>query len=336
MKLKKLITGIAIFLSVAASTFAKTKIVTTIFPEYDWVREIVGDKASEFELTLLIKNGTDLHSYRPSFQDIIKISEADIFIYVGGESDSWVKDVLKSAKNKDMIVINLMEQLGDKVKAEEFVEGMQHEHEDEHEHKHEHEHAENGHHHEHHHHDNEEEIENDEHVWLSVRFAKLFCNVIADSICKKDAANASVYKKNLSAYSAELDKLDQKFSETVKNSKKNVLLFGDRFPFRYFVDDYEIKYYAAFIGCSAETEASFDTVIFLAKKLDEHNLNAVCKIEKGNGKIAKTIIKSSKNKKAKIFTLDSMQSTTENDIKKGVGYLSIMQSNLEVIKEALN
>ena len=231
-----------------------------------------------------------------------------------------------------MIVINLMENLGDKVKAEEFIEGMQKTHD----HEHDHEHAEHDHHHEHHHHDNEEEIENDEHVWLSVRFAKLFCSVIADSICKKDAANASVYKKNLSVYSAELDKLDQRFSETVKNSKNNVLLFGDRFPFRYFVDDYEIKYYAAFIGCSAETEASFDTVIFLAKKLDEHNLNAVCKIEKGNGKIAKTIIKSSKNKKAKILTLDSMQSTTESDIKKGARYLSIMQSNLEVIKEALN
>ena len=347
MNIKKLLIAGAMFMAVTFS-FAKPKtaqnnkikIVTTIFPQYDWTREILGTNAANAELTLLVANGTDLHSYQPSIQDIAKISTADIFIYVGGESDGWVKDALKNAKNKDMKVINLMEVLGDKVKEEEIIEGMQAEDEDEHHHHdddeenedHDHHEAEEGH---HHHHDEEEEIEYDEHVWLSVRNAKVLCGEICNALCEKDSKNAASYKANLASYSAKLDKIDSEFAAAVKNGNTQTLLFGDRFPFRYFVEDYGLDYFAAFVGCSAETEASFETVIFLAKKVDELSLNNVCQIESGNGKIARTIIQSSKNKNAKILSFDSMQSVTSKDIKKGTTYLGIMQNNLEVLKEAL-
>ena len=330
MNFKKILITCAMLVT-AACAFAKTKIVTTIFPEYDWVKEILGNNIKDAELTLLIGNGVDLHSYQPSIQDVAKISTADVFIYVGGESDGWVADALKNAKNKNMKVINLLEVLGDKVKEEEVIEGMQAEEEEEHEH---HDHEAEGHHH-HHHSSDEEEVEYDEHVWLSVRNAKILCTEITNALCDVDSKNAAAYKANFNAYAAKLDKLDSDFTAVVKNGKKNTLLFGDRFPFRYFVDDYGLKYYAAFVGCSAETEASFETIIFLANKVDELSLNNVCQIESGNGKIAKTIIQSSKKKNAKILTFDSMQSTTTKDIKKGTSYLSTMQKNLDVLKEAL-
>ena len=345
MKLKKIIAGAAILLVLTTSVFAakvkksdnkntKLQVVTTIFPEYDWTREILGDNAKNVELTLLLGNGVDLHSYQPSIQDIAKISTADIFIYVGGESDGWVKDALKNASNKNMKVINLMETLGDKVKAEEVKEGMQAEEEEEHEHHH-HDEAEE---HHHHHHDDdeaEEEVEYDEHVWLSLRNAKILSAEIASALCEKDSANAAAYKANLADYSARLDTLDAKYSDAVKAGSKKTILFGDRFPFRYLVDDYGLDYFAAFVGCSAETEASFETVIFLSKKVDELGLNSVLKIESGDGKIARTIIQNTKKKSAKLLTLDSLQSTTAKQAKAGTTYLKIMEENLTVLTEAL-
>ncbi len=350
MKLKKIIAGAAILLALTTSVFAKAKkteknsnklkVVTTIFPEYDWTREILGDKASNVELTLLLGNGVDLHSYQPSIQDIAKISTADIFIYVGGESDGWVADALKNAKNKNMKVINLLETLGDKVKAEEVKEGMQAEEEEHHHHdgdhdEHDHDEAEEHHHHHHDDDEDEEEVEYDEHVWLSLRNAKILSTEIASALCEKDAANAAAYKANLAAYTARLDSLDAKYAATVKSASKNTILFGDRFPFRYLVDDYNLDYYAAFVGCSAETEASFETIIFLAKKVDELGLNSVLKIESGDGKIARTIIQNSKNKNAKVLTMDSIQSTTAKQAAAGATYLKIMEANLAVLEEAL-
>lgn len=315
--MKKIFLILAIFCALTTSVFAakakksdKLKVVTTIFPEYDWAREIIGDKASNVELTLLLGNGVDLHSYQPSIQDIVKISTADIFIYVGGESDGWVKDALKNATNKNMKVINLMETLGDKLKAEEVKEGMQAEEE-------------------------EDEVEYDEHVWLSLRFAKILTTEIANALCEKDAANAAAYKANLSAFAAKLDALDAKYAAAVKAGSKNTILFGDRFPFRYFVEDYGLDYFAAFAGCSAETEASFETVIFLSKKVDELGLNSVLKIESSDGKIARTIIQNTKSKNAKVLTMDAIQSTTLKQAKAGATYLSIMEGNLKVIEEAL-
>ena len=346
MNFRKTLAGVTILLALTTSVFAKPKkadknsgkikIVTTIFPQYDWTREIIGDTNSA-NLTLLIGNGTDLHSYQPSIQDIAKISTADIFIYVGGESDGWVKDALKNAKNKNMTVINLLEVLGDNVKEEQIVEGMQAEEEEEHHHDededHDHEHHEaDGH---HHHHDDEDEPEYDEHVWLSLRNAKEICAAICDALCKKDSANAASYKVNLTAYTSKLDALDAKYTATVKAASKKTILFGDRFPFRYLTDDYNLKYYAAFVGCSAETEASFETVIFLAKKVDELGLNSVLKIESGDGKLARTIINSSANKNASILTLDSMQSVTTKQAASGTTYLSVMENNLKVLEQAL-
>lgn len=716
MKLRKILAGAIMFLALTSSVFAakakKLKVVTTIFPEYDWVREIVGENNKNVDLTLLVGNGVDLHSYQPSIQDIAKISTADIFIYVGGESDGWVKDALANATNKNMKVINLMEVLEGQTKVEEMKEGMQvsehhhhhdeddddehHHHEkkatpedrsindyqgewqslfpymsnnfksktasymaaaegfdkedeawnffyegnktdirfvtikndkvtfeytdgskvsgkykydgfysdcwgetsiryqfkntdkkskaplyiqfddhlnfptkaehfhiycgqdakkmldikynwptyypksidseeemiheflkhyindeeDEHDHHHskevstfedhevkdrslsdwegnwqspyplvldgtldhaweekaesgnmtaeeykeyyktgyktdiasvsikgnqitfkydngktakskykyvgffiqlwsggtkaamyrfesttkksdaprfieindhmiepskaehfhirmsnesfdaiedpekywptffpaemtgheiaehlagghkhndeeaedhDHDHEAEGHHH--HHHDGETEY--DEHVWLSVRFAKTLCAVISKALCDVDSANSSSYKANLKAYTEKLDNLDAKFSTAVKNGNKKTLLFGDRFPFRYFVEDYNLDYYAAFVGCSAETEASFETVAFLAKKVDELGLNSVIKIESGDGKIARTIVENSKKKNAKVLTLDSIQSTTLKQAKAGASYLKIMEENLKIIEEAL-
>ncbi|WP_022930899.1 metal ABC transporter substrate-binding protein [Treponema bryantii] len=347
MNVKKIIAGAAILLALTSSVFAakakksdkktdKLKVVTTIFPEYDWTREILGDNAKNVELTLLLGNGVDLHSYQPSIQDIAKISTADIFIYVGGESDGWVKDAFKNAKNKNMKVINLLETLGDKVKAEEVKEGIQAEEEedDEHEHHHDGDHDHEAEEH-HHHHDDEDEVEYDEHVWLSLRNAKIFSAEITAALCEKDAANAAAYKANLASYTARLDALDAKYAAAVKAGSKKTILFGDRFPFRYLVDDYGLDYFAAFVGCSAETEASFETVIFLAKKADELGLNTVLKIESGDGKIARTIVQNTKKKNARVLTMDSIQSTTAKQAAAGTTYLKIMEENLTVLVEAL-
>lgn len=299
----------------------KIKIVTTIFPEYDWVMQILGDKADKADVTMLLDKGVDLHSYQPSTADIAKISEADVFIYVGGESDEWVEDVLKEAKNKNLKVINLMDVMGDKAKEEEVKEGMQAE-EEEHA-----EEAKDG--------KEEEEIEYDEHVWLSLKNAKIFTKKIADVLSEVDKDDAKTYQANYESYAKKLDDLDKKYADAVASAKNKTLVFGDRFPFRYLVNDYGLDYYAAFVGCSAESEASFETVTFLAKKIDELGLGNVLTIEGKNHKIAKTVVDNTKNKDQKVLTMDSMQSTTSKDVKDGATYLGIMEKNLEVLKEAL-
>lgn len=291
----------------------KLSVVCTIFPEYDWVSEILGENKDNVELTLLLDNGVDLHSYQPSVQDIAKISTCDLFIYVGGESDAWVDNALKNATNKNMKVINLLEVLGDKVKTEETVEGMEHEHE----------------------HSHEDEKENDEHVWLSLKNAEILCKKITSELSALDKDNVATYENNFASYKQKLATLDKGYSSAVKNAKYKTLVFGDRFPFRYLVDDYNLKYYAAFAGCSAETEASFETIVFLAGKVDELSLPAVCTIEGREHKIAETVRNNTTTKNQKILTFDSMQSTTSKDVKNGVTYLSVMEKNLKVLKEAL-
>lgn len=320
----------ALTLSAAAFAASKKSIVCATYPEYDWVMNILGDKAASFNVTLLQNNGTDLHSYQASIKDIAKISVCDMLVFVGGESDEWVEKAVAEAKNKNMIVVNMMEALGDKVKEEEIVEGMQAEEEEEDEHEHEHaDHDHDGH---HHHHD---EVEYDEHVWLSLRNAAALVQTLAQKISELDSANATVYKANAASYAKALNELDAQYKSAVAAAAKKTILFGDRFPFRYLADDYNLKYYAAFVGCSAETEASFETVIFLAKKVDELGLNAVLTIEKSDKKIAKTIVSNTKKKIAEILEMDSLQSITQKDIKSGRTYLSAMKSNLEVLKKAL-
>lgn len=306
----------------------KLSIVTTIFPEYDWVKEILGDKADNAEITMLLDNGVDLHSYQPTADDIVKISDCDLFIYVGGESDGWVDDALKNATNKDMKVINLLEVLGDSVKEEETVEGMQ---EEEHDHDHEdadeHDDAEE--------HDHEEEAEYDEHVWLSLKNAETLVGVISKSLQELDPDNKDTYAANSDAYVKKLAALDADYQAAVDAASNKTILFGDRFPFRYLVDDYGLNYYAAFVGCSAETEASFETISFLAKKVDELKLPCVLTIEGAQHKIAETIVQNTAEKNQKVLTMDSVQSTTSKDVKNGTTYLSVMEKNLSVLKEAL-
>ncbi len=296
----------------------KISVVTTIFPEYDWVETILGDKVDEAELTLLLDNGVDLHSYQPTADDIMKIANCDVFIYVGGESDEWVEDALAQAANKDMKIIDLLDVLGDSVKEEELVEGMEGEEEEEGE-------AEGE--------EEEEGPEYDEHVWLSLRNTEVLCREIADALGAVDPDGKDTYAANADAYIKELEGLDKEYKEAVNAAKVRTLLFGDRFPFRYLTDDYGLSYYAAFVGCSAETEASFETITFLAKKVDELGLNYVMTIEGPDHSIAETIIKNTKDKDQQILTLDSMQSTT---LASGDHYLDIMKSNLEVLKKALN
>ena len=292
------------------------KIVTTIFPEYDWVREILGDKADHAEVTMLLDNGVDLHSYQPTADDIIKISDCDLFLYVGGESDGWVEDALKEATNKEMQVINLLDVLGEQAKEEEVVEGMEGEKEEEA--------------------DEEEGPEYDEHVWLSLKNAETLCNAITDALEEIDPANKDAYAANAASYLEKLAALDGEYQTVVDNAARKTVLFGDRFPFRYLADDYGLSYYAAFAGCSAETEASFGTISFLAGKVDELRLPCVLTIEGAQHKIAKTIVQNTAEKNPSILTLDSMQSTTSTDVANGTTYLSVMESNLDVLKQALN
>ncbi|MBP3710811.1 MAG: ZinT/AdcA family metal-binding protein [Treponema sp.] len=472
----------------------KLKIVTTIFPEYDWVREIMGEQAKHADITLLLDNGVDLHSFQPTAKDITKIANADLFIYVGGESDEWVEDALAESVNKNMKVINLLEVMGERAKEEELVEGMEEGHSHHHHHHHhdfadsdvkdrtlsewagswqsvypylldgtldkvmEHKAEENGDRTakeykdyyatgyktdvgtinidetsiefvngtkrdkavykysgfyirtspsgsrqarykfekaeaggdapryvvfsdheiapttpEHFHlywgnssfeplvneatnfptyypaslskqeivdemigHDHGHEAEYDEHVWLSLRNAQVLCAAIADALCELDKENTTAYMANYIAYREKLAAVDREYMTAINASKRGTLLFGDRFPFRYLVDDYGLNYYAAFSGCSAETEASFKTIAFLAGKVDELDLQSICTIESGDKKIARTIVENSKEKSANIITLDSMQSTTMNDIKNGATYLGIMEQNLAELKLALN
>ncbi len=288
----------------------KISVVATIFPEYDWVENIIAGNEDKFDLTLLLDSGVDLHSFQPTADDIIRISACDLFIYVGGESDEWVDDALKEAANKDMIVIDLLDVLGENAKEEETVEGMETE-------------------------EAEEEAETDEHVWLSLKNAQIFCKEIKDAIVKLDNENAQKYEDNTKAYSEKLSALDGEYASAVENAKTKTVLFGDRFPFRYLTDDYGLSYYAAFSGCSAESEASFETISSLANKVTELNLSAVFTLEGSEHKIAETVISSGKKENVKILTLDSMQSTTIKDVNNGTTYLSVMEKNLSALKEAL-
>ena len=288
----------------------KLTVVTTIFPEYDWVRNIMGDHAENAEIIYLLQNGVDLHSYQPTADDILTISGCDMFIYAGGESDSWVDGALENAQNEDMQVIKLLDVIGSAAKTEEVKEGMEADHEH-----------------------GEEEPEYDEHVWLSLRNAKTICTEIESKLEKLDPDNADDYKKNLEAYTAELDKLDKEYESAVGSASVKTILFGDRFPFRYLTDDYGLDYFAAFVGCSAETEASFETVAFLAKKVDELGLKYIFTIENSDGKLANTIIENTRDKDQQVLMLNSLQSVTGHEDE---DYIALMRDNLEALKKALN
>ena len=324
----------------------KISIVCTTFPQYDWVKNILGEEAERFNVTLLLDNGVDMHSYQPAVKDIATAGSSNLFIYVGGESDTWVEDALKEAKNKDLKAINLMETLGNSVKEEEVVEGMQeereslgHSHEKSSKEKQEQTQKES--------HENSQEIngqkeaadeepEYDKHIWLSIRNAEIMVKNIEKAIEQLDSDNAKVYQTNAENYIKKLDTLDKQYANTIQNAKYKAILFGDRFPFRYMADDYDLKYYAAFAGCSAETMAGFETVTFLAKKADELRLPVILTIENSDGRIAEAVKSNTTKKNQKILAMNSLQSVTKEQIADGITYLQVMQENLSVLSEALN
>lgn len=299
----------------SGSSDGKLNIVCTTFPQYDWISQIIGEDSEKFNLTLLIDGGTDLHSYQPSAKDMAKISSADMFVYVGGSSDAWVLDAVRETSNKNMKKVNMMELLGDMAKEEETVEGMESE-------EHHEEHS-----------DGEEETEYDEHIWLSLRNAEVLTQKLADVIKELDSDNKEEYQDNADAYIKQLSDLDKEYQTVVDAARIKTVIFGDRFPFRYLMDDYNISYYAAFAGCSAETEASFKTVTFLAGKVNEVDTKAILVIDGSDEKIANTIKENTTDKNEKILQMDSMQSAKTGD--KDYTYLNAMLQNLTVLKEAL-
>ncbi len=300
------------FSGAACAEEKKISVVTTIFPIYDWVREIAGD--GDVEITMLLDTGVDLHSYQPTAQDILKIASCDVFAYVGGESDAWVDGALAGAPNPDRTVVNLLEALGDDIKAEEHVEGMEAEEEEE---------------------EDEEGVEYDEHVWLSLRNAQKLVRALADALSQADPDRAEAYAANADAYIEKLAALDAEYAAAREGADFDTILFGDRFPFRYLADDYDLDYYAAFAGCSAESEASFETIVFLAGKVDELGLGTVLTIEGTDHRIAETIVENTQAKDAKVLSLDSMQSVTAGDVQGGATYLGAMEGNLDALKQAL-
>lgn len=280
-------------------------IVTTIFPVYDWVKNIAG---AEADVVYFDENGIDLHSFEPTADNIITLSTADLFICIGGESDKWVDNAVKSAENENLRVLKLMEVTG--VLEEETVEGME---TDDHE--------------------EADAAEYDEHVWLSLKKAQTAVDSIAGTLCEIDPENAANYRKNAADYISKLESLDSEYKSAIASAKGNTLLFADRFPFRYLTEDYAIEYYAAFPGCSAESEASFETMAFLIEKTKELGLDDIIVLEGSDRKIASTVAAETG---AEIVMLDSCQSVTKKDVADGKTYISVMEENLKVITEALS
>ena len=333
----------------------KIQVVATTFPLYDWVKNILGDVGSKVSLTLLEDSGADLHNFQPTVEDFVKVSSADLFIYIGGQSDDWAKDAIKEAKNKEQHALNLMEALDKMAKEAELVEGMEahdhdhvHEHEDEthaeHDHEHEgenHDHDHEGEAHDEHTHDHEEHDDHnhhhhtDEHIWLSLKNAKVLVAAIATELSALLPEDAEVIQTNAQSYIEKLDALDKEYQAVVDRAENKTLLFGDRFPFRYLMDDYGIKYYAAFSGCSAESEASFETVAYLSAKMDEESLSCIFTIDGSTQQVAKAILGASKDSNRPILQLNSMQTVSKDQIDQGISYLGIMENNLLILGEAL-
>lgn len=293
----------------------KISIVTTIFPYYDFVRQLAGDKA---DVRLLLSPGSDPHSYEPTPSDIVAIENCDLFIYNGGESDEWVDGVLSSIENKNVKVMKMMEYVT-----------LRHEQSMDHNHEHaEHEDMDDndeG-------HDHEEGEEYDEHIWTSIRNAERMSASIADELISVDSKNSDYYNEKKADYISSLDSLDKKFTEVANNKKRDTLVFGDRFPFLYFVSDYDLGYECAFPGCSHETEPSTAVVSHLIDFTRENNIPVVFYLELSSGKIAQII---SEDSSAKTMQFSSCHNVTKEDFENGATYISVMEQNLVALKEAL-
>ncbi len=305
---------------------ANFSIVTSTFNEYDWLLQVLGNQKENFDITLLLDSGSDMHSYEPSVEDITTISSADLFIYNGGHSHTWVADAIANPINDNFRSINVMERLGDTVQAEVLVEGMQ---TDSGEHDHDHEEAHD------HSHDQEAGAHDDEHVWLSLNNAMTICEIMGEEVAKIDPVNADDYLANAQNYIETLSDLHKDYEEVMATAQRDTLIFADRFPFLYMMQDYDINYYAAFQGCAAETEASFETIKFLSEKVNELDVNKLLIIDNGLIELAETVISSSEDKDAETLVLHSMQTVTQEEMEAGATYYNYMQENLETLKLAL-
>ena len=274
----------------------KLQIVCTSFPAYDFAREIAGDRA---ELTLLIKPGSEVHSYEPTPKDMIRIQESNLFICNGGESEQWAKTLITHELN----TIYMMDCVDT---VEESADGIYN--------------AEDG------------EPELDEHVWTSPLNAIKISEEICNALCKLDTDNAEAYKTNFTAYKAQLVALDREFRQVIKNSGKHTLVFADRFPMRYFALEYGLDCYAAFPGCSSETEPSAKTVAYLIDRVREDKIPAVLYMEFSNQKMADVICEDTGCKKLPFY---SAHSVSAEQFEQGVSYLDLMRINLNSLKEAL-
>lgn len=297
----------------------KLNIITTIFPYYDFVRQIAGDSVN---VTMLVPTGMDTHSFEPTPGDMVKIQDADIFIYNGGEMESWVEQVLDAVDNDSQNRVRMMDYVT--LFEEELVEGMEAE-------EHEHEHGEE---------DSElkedtdhEEAEYDEHIWTSPANAKILVSQLCNVLKEAESENAKVYEENAEQYIEKLTALDNEFKGIVETAKRKTLVFGDKFPLRYFVEEYGLDYSAAFSGCSTETEPSAETVAYLINKVKEEQIPVVYYLELSNGKIADTICEATDAKKVKFNTCHNV---TQDQFDSGITYLELMEENVEALKRGLN
>lgn len=307
----------------------KLSVVTTSFPPYDFVRAVTGDSA---DITMLLQAGAEAHSYEPVPLDIAKIQNCDVFVYIGGEGEVWVDKILDSLDTSDITVIRLFDYI-DPLEEEE-VEGASptghhhHHHddgdEDEHDHD-EHDHDEDE-------HDHDEHEEFDEHIWTSPRNAKLCVEGIEDVMCEKFPENAELYRENGDSYAGRLAELDRKFAEMSENAPNHTIIVGDRFPFRYLAHDYGLKYYAAFSGCSSESEPSVYTMAFLIDKLLEDDNGCVFYLEFSTKRLAQKL---SDATGAHMLRLHSCHNVSKKDFENGVTYIGLMEENLKNIQEAL-
>ena len=307
-----ILSALALLLSGCAQpqSHKKLQVVAAIFPEYDWVRQIAGDDDS-VELTLLVDDGVDPHSFQPAVSDMVTAANCDLLIYGGGESDQWLTKLEATNPNRETLV--LLPLLGAQAHQEEVVEGMEAHEEDE----------------------PEGDAETDEHVWLSLRNASLFCQSITEALCRLNPEKADTYRANLAAYQQQLNALDVQYQQAVSAASQHTIVVCDRFPFRYLVEDYGLSYYAAFPGCSAETGASFETVVFLSNKVKELNLSALLVTEGSDGRLARTVAENAGNEQMPVLTLNSMQSVSAEQAKT-LRYLSVMTENLTVLQQALS
>lgn len=320
----------------------KPVIVSTNFAEYDFVRAVAGDTV---ENVLLLKPGAESHSYEPTPQDIITIQNASLFLYVGGDSDDWVEGVLDSMGEDRPKTFRLMDTVD--LYEEEHVEGMEeHDHDHDHEHEgedHDHEHEEKEHedhdyaheeeNEEHDHEHEEHEHEMDEHVWTSPVNAIRICEKLSEEIQMIVPEQAETVKANTAAYVEELTEIDGEFRAIVENAKRKEIVVADRYPFRYFSEEYGLKYYAAFPGCSSDTEASASTVAFLIDKVKADEIPVVFHIELSNEKMCDTIVEATGARKE---LLNAVHNVSADEFEKGVTYADLMRHNVEVLREALN